>query len=128
MGLEGVVLLNEIALTIPGRPVPMVRMTRRGKYVKPRAQQYLDYLDTIAGHCYTVRPRPLPWTGVAVDAAVHVSAGRRGDLDNYLKAFLDGLQRGGVLADDRVVTEARIRILPCPEGQEKAEISIRKTG
>ncbi len=120
--------MEKLTLTIPGRPVPMVRMTRRGKYVKPRAQQYLDYLDTVAGHCYTVRPRPLPWANVAVDAAVHIPAGRRGDLDNYLKAFLDGLQRGGVLVDDRTVTEARIRILTCLKGQEKAEITIRKTG
>jgi len=101
-------------------------MTRRGKYIKPRAQQYLDYLDTIAGHCYAVRPRPLPWDNVSIDAAVHISEGRRGDLDNYLKAFLDGFQRGGVFADDRIVTEARVKIISCPKGQEKAEITIGK--
>ncbi len=118
--------MEKITLIIPGRPVPMVRMTRRGKYVKPRAQQYLDYLDTIAGHCYTVRPRPLHWDNISVDAAVHIPEGRRGDLDNYLKAFLDGLQRGGVFTNDRIVTEARVKIISCLKGQEKAEITIGK--
>ncbi|WP_052217071.1 RusA family crossover junction endodeoxyribonuclease [Thermincola ferriacetica] len=120
--------MEKITLIIPGRPVPMVRMTRRGKYVKPRAQQYLDYLNAIAGYCYTVRPRPLLWDNISVDAAVYLPEGRRGDLDNYLKAFLDGLQRGGVFTDDKIVTEARVKIIPCPRGREKAEITIRKIG
>jgi len=36
-----------IKFTVPGRPVPAVRMTRKGKYVKRRAQEYLEYKKTV---------------------------------------------------------------------------------
>ncbi len=34
-----------------------------------------------------------------------VKAGSRGDLDNYVKALLDGCQRGGVVPNDAAVVE-----------------------
>ena len=37
-----------IEFVVPGRPMPAVRMTRRGKWVKDRAQKYLAYKDGLA--------------------------------------------------------------------------------
>ena len=36
-----------------------------------------------------------------------IKAGSRGDLDNYVKALLDGCQRGGVVPNDAAVTEIK---------------------
>tara|TARA_Y100000592_G_C5479627_1_gene324504 strand:- start:4672 stop:4863 length:192 start_codon:yes stop_codon:yes gene_type:complete len=36
-----------------------------------------------------------------------MKAGSRGDLDNYVKALLDGCQRGGVIPNDAAVTEIK---------------------
>jgi len=37
--------VNEINFTIPGRPIPAARMTRRGKWIKRQAQKYLAFKE-----------------------------------------------------------------------------------
>ena len=37
----------------------------------------------------------------------YFKAGSRGDLDNYIKSFMDGLQRGGVIPNDAAVVKVR---------------------
>jgi Holliday junction resolvase RusA-like endonuclease len=101
-------------------------MTQKGKFVRPEAQKYIAYLDLVAGYGYTIRPRPLPWEEVAVEVVVYIAGKRRGDADNYLKSLIDGLQRAGVLQNDKVVTDARVRIFRCEKGQERAEVEIRE--
>ena len=124
-----------VTLTIPGRPIPAVRMTRGGKYVRAdkartdaararaaRIERHMAHRDAIA---WTAKAAGV----VPLDGPVRLSAtfrwspkghrGARPDLDNLLKLSLDGL-RGIAWHDDRQVMEyGRCRIeLVAPEEQE----------
>jgi len=65
-------------------------MTHRGKWIKKQAQRYLDYKDTVA---WTAKPLlKTPIRGeVGVKISVYYSSRKTADLDNILKAVLDGL-------------------------------------
>lgn len=53
---------------------------------------------------------------VAVDILLNPPDRRRRDVDNVLKAVLDGLQHGGILKDDSLVHDLRIRKLAVVRG------------
>lgn len=94
-----------ITFTIPGRPVPAVRMTQRSKWTK-QSQRYLDYKGTVgwaakAARCPRFRGR------VRVDIDLYIQGGRVGDVDNYTKSILDGLN-GIAWDDDRQVGELHV--------------------
>lgn len=91
---------------ITGPIVPYVRMTQRSKYANPRARDYnanqmivkMQLRDRMREHNWEMIPRGVPlqitvW--VKMSQRLHIS-----DLDNQLKAVLDGLQ-GVVFEDDR---------------------------
>ena len=92
-----------IEFTVPGRPVPAVRMTRRSKWVDPQAQRYLDYKEFIGWlakrHFSKVFTGPIK---LCVEA--YIDGGRPGDLDNIVKSVQDGLN-GIAWKDDRQVVE-----------------------
>jgi len=83
---------------------PYVRMTQRGKWVKPEAQAYLaskeahgwQFLQQMGGEEVIPRGIPLMVT-IVIDPPNH-----RRDLDNEIKALLDAMQ-GIVFEDDRWV-------------------------
>lgn len=91
---------------ITGPIVPYVRMTQRSKYANPRARDYnanqmivkMQLRDRMREHKWEMIPR-----GVPLQITVWVKMSKRlhvADLDNQLKAVLDGLQ-GVVFEDDR---------------------------
>jgi len=47
-----------------------------------------------------------------------MKAGSRGDIDNYIKALLDGCQRGGVVPNDAAVTEIYSKKVYAALGEE----------
>ncbi len=111
-------------LVIPGRPVPAVRMTRRGAHVKKNAQRYLAYkrhVGLIARRDYKDKPTS---EKVAVSVSIFLHKGNQGDIDNYFKSLTDSLNKI-VYEDDRQVVEADIRKIECEEGQERAEIEVK---
>lgn len=94
-----------IDLWVPGKPVPKgrPRMTRRGRVFTPA--RTLEYEALVADYAAS-QPQlegpvevhmDLHPDGVRVWAweVEHTSSGLRGDLDNYVKSVLDGLQKGG---------------------------------
>ena len=89
-----------------GRIKPFVRMTQRGKWVDPQAQEYLDskarlgwqMLKQMQENEWELIPRGIP-LGVAV---VIRPARHNQDLDNLVKALMDAAQ-GIVFEDDRWV-------------------------
>jgi Holliday junction resolvase RusA-like endonuclease len=92
--------------TIEGRFKPYVRMTQRGKYVKPEAREYLASKDAIAWQLnaemhqrgWEMLPGQTPlWVEIRISPALH-----NRDLDNEAKALLDAMQ-GVVFPDDRWV-------------------------
>jgi crossover junction endodeoxyribonuclease RusA len=118
--------------TIPGRPVPAVRMTQGTKWSKP-AQRSLAYQRMVAQvGVYTIKPLPLPWEYVAAHITIYLKVnkkgqlpGNRGDWDNYGKAICDGLQYGEVFLNDRCITRGIVDVEPClTEAEERAEVVL----
>jgi crossover junction endodeoxyribonuclease RusA len=115
---------------IPGRPVPAVRMTNRGKYVNPDAQRYLVYKECVAIMGAKHFKQPLKGrVSIRVNVYLHginTPMGRDGDFDNYMKAAADGLN-GIAWNDDRQVDEGYVKKQPCQHPhQQRMEIEIEE--
>ncbi|MDQ7094192.1 RusA family crossover junction endodeoxyribonuclease [Desulfosporosinus sp. PR] len=114
-------------IIIPGRPVPAVRMTGRGKYVKPEAINYLNYKHQIGWLALNKSKKPII-KPIVVKVKVYLHGkstpmGRDGDVDNYLKSALDGCNKV-VWVDDRQVMKATVEKVPCRAKEERMEIEI----
>lgn len=122
--------MTKFAISIPGRPVPYVRMTQRGKFVKKNAQRYLTYKDIIAWE-YKGNQGPKLNGDVEIDVIVYLYGkttpmGMDGDIDNYIKAAMDSLNEIAY-KDDRQVVKATGEKKPCETEQEqRMEIIIRE--
>lgn len=87
---------------------PYVRMTRRGKWVKPQAQEYLSSKDRLQWQL-ALRMAAEQWEriprGIPLRISIWISpVDHRRDLDNEIKALLDAAQ-GIVFEDDRWVDD-----------------------
>ncbi len=92
--------------------VPYVRMTRKGKFVDPRAQRYLASKAEMAYSFKTAMGREefdmIPArTPFEVSITLMHTAGHKADLDNILKAILDA-GNGIIYPDDRWCNEIHI--------------------
>lgn len=115
-------------ITIPGRPVPAVRMTQRSKYKSKQAQRYLNYKDNIGWTAKNAGIRTPIETNVHVMATAVLHLGTRDmDVDNIGKSVLDGLN-GVAWIDDRQVTKLTVEkmFLPREGGVERMEIEIKE--
>jgi crossover junction endodeoxyribonuclease RusA len=115
-----------ISLVIPGRPVPAVRMTRKGAYVKKNAQRYLNYKKAVAWTALSKRIKKIDGP-VEVKVDIYLCGGNQGDIDNYAKSLTDALNK---LAydDDKQVTRLIAEKHQCEKKDERAEIAIRGMG
>lgn len=119
------VIVGEIRLEIPGRPVPWERVrTNHGKFFKP--QRTRDYEEAVAWACRATREK-IGDTPCDITIEFHVDktvviltpvpdAPKRkllGDVDNYAKSVLDGLQQGQMIDNDRQVSELHVSF-PAP--------------
>lgn len=67
----------------------------------------VEYEERVA---WTVRAERAPVSGPAeVDIVLRLH-GQHGDVDNYAKSLLDGLVKGGGIADDREVVRLSVRL------------------
>lgn len=105
----------EISLEIQPVPKARPRATRTGRvYTPAKTAEYERSIAKLVSHHSALigalaldvvfvlkRPRSRP------KSKPHrfFKAGSRGDLDNYIKALLDGLQRGGVVPNDAAVVQ-----------------------
>lgn len=100
--------------------------TNQGKFFTPRATR--EYEEMVAWACRATRDRigDVPCDveiELYEDRAVVILTPRpdakkrklKGDVDNYAKAILDGLQKGQMLEDDRQVNELRLTFPPPSE-------------
>lgn len=109
--------------TVPGRPVPAARMTRRGKWVKPQAQRYLAYKAEVGWIARRHFREPLAGP-LAVLITVYLAGGGEGDWDNYGKSICDALN---LIAwrDDRQVRDGRVIKRRVARGvDQRAEVEI----
>ena len=99
-------------------------MTQRGKFVKPQAQRYLSYKAQVgwAGKVAIEKPMPKGY-GASVSMKFFFRGGQTPDIDNLIKAILDGLN-GIAWEDDKQVVEVKAFRGKAIE-QEYAEVEIK---
>lgn len=103
----------EVRLVVPGRPVAWERVrTNQGRFFKPKRTR--DYEESVAWECRT-QNAVIGNAECAVWIEFCSIRKLTGDLDNYAKAVLDGLQIGGMIADDRQVKELNLSFGPTTE-------------
>lgn len=96
-------------LTIPGRPIPKGRPRLvDGRVFTPRSTR--DFESRIAWSCLADRVR-FGDEPVSVVIELHGRTKLRGDIDNYEKAVLDGLVKGGKIDDDRYVVHTETTVV-----------------
>lgn len=130
-----------IKLKLDVEPVPKARprATKTGKvYTPKKTADYERSIARLVGHL----PAQLGALGVRVNFILKrpaktpkaitgrfMKAGSRGDIDNYIKALLDGCQRGGIVPNDAAVTEIYSRKVYAAPGEEPhIELSIWSLG
>ena len=115
------------SITIPGRPVPKARprLGVRGRkafvYTPPATREYEKLVGWVA-KCNGCKPLNGP---LAVQLHLFIR-GRSGDVDNYCKSILDGLN-GVAYEDDDQVIELLVRKHKVKrKEEERVEIEIRE--
>lgn len=117
---------EHMKLIIPGRPVPAVRMTQRGKFVKPQAQRYLNYKQSVGWLAKGVFDGPIPkGVNASVEMVFALCGGQTPDLDNLIKSILDGLNKIAWEDDKQVVEVRAIRQKAIDKQSEFAEITVK---
>ena len=99
-------MTDSLIFTVPGHPIPAVRMTQKSKWVNPRAMAYLDYKRTI-GMIAKAAAKGQKFEKAVVNMKDSFM-GNGGDVDNYIKSVLDGCN-GVLWKDDRLVIDVRCR-------------------
>tara|TARA_R110002020_G_scaffold132420_5_gene295720 strand:+ start:27160 stop:27525 length:366 start_codon:yes stop_codon:yes gene_type:complete len=104
---------DSFAFTVEGRPVPKgrPRMSRKGRVYTPEAtkeaeQQYVDSVSdapTFEGSVYVELTFSKESTDIVITSKEDWKSPLRGDLDNYIKLALDGIQKAGIIANDKQV-------------------------
>ncbi len=99
--------------TVQGRPVPKgrPRMSRKGRVYTPEATKEAEqlYVDSVGdapsfdGPVYIELTFTADCTEVEIQTVDGWKSPLRGDLDNYIKLALDGIQKAGIIANDRQV-------------------------
>lgn len=111
-----------ISLRVYGTPVPkgsrIAGIRKDGKvYTRPERPDEHDWVETVAQTAnWKARTEPPADPPYLVDLDFYLQRGKRpkypyptasGDLDKLARAVIDGLVNGGVLTDDRHVTEIK---------------------
>lgn len=112
-------------ITVPGRPVPAVRMTQRSKWTQ-QARRYLNYKSLVGWRAKAAKI-PMMKEPVDVYATAFLHGNREPDVDNLGKSFLDGLN-GIAWVDDKQVKRLmveKVRVLSKEE--ERAIIVIQRS-
>jgi len=105
--------MEDIRLEIPGRPVAWEHVrTNHGRFFKPKRTR--DYEEAVAWAC---RASSAVMGGQTCAVWIEFCSIRKltGDLDNYAKAVLDGLQIGQMIDNDRQVKELNLSFGPTTE-------------
>lgn len=110
-------------ITVPGRPVPAVRMTRKGAYVKKSAQRYLNYKKEVAWIAISKKVKQIEGP-VEAKIDVFLSGGKQGDVDNYAKSLTDALNKLAY-KDDQQIKRLTVEKHECSKEVQRAEIQIK---
>lgn len=111
-----------IEFTVPGRPVPAVRMTQRSKYTK-QAQRYLKYKNHVGWVARSHMQGSPTDKAVGVNLSLYLSGGNQGDIDNYFKAITDSINKI-VYKDDRQIRIMKAKKVECQKADERVEVEV----
>ena len=116
-----------IHLTIPGRPVPAVRMTQRSMYKSKQALRYLAYKHQVGWAAKAAGVKDPSAKDIEVTAIAYLCPKLKDiDVDNLGKAYLDGLNKIAWIDDKQVVKlTVEKRFVPHVDDQ-MSEINIRE--
>src|SRR5690625_4735993 len=107
----------QLEFTVPGRPIPAVRMTHMGRRSK-RTMRYMAYRNQIGWIARQhMQGRPTK-KSVAVEVKVYLHGGNQGDVDNYFKTVADGLNKI-VYEDDRQIMLMKSMKIECAKDDER---------
>lgn len=111
-------------LTIPGRPLPKgrPRFTRTGHAYTPRTTKL--YEQKIRDICTAHFDEPITCP-VSMELKFYISGKRLIDVDNLIKANLDGLQPSALADDSQVYRLTAERIAVGKASEQRTEILIR---
>lgn len=112
-----------IEFTVPGKPVPAVRMTQRSMYANKYAKRYLAYkwqVGWIAKSHMQGNPSSEP---IGVNISLYIHGGVHGDIDNYAKSLTDSLNKI-VYTDDKQIVVMNLKKMSCDKGKDRAEVSV----
>lgn len=116
--------MNVISFTVPGRPIAAVRMTQKSKWVNESAQRYLSYKDSVGWCARGVKPKIIEGP-VFVRMIFYLTSGRRGDIDNFQKSIMDGMNKI-CYKDDRQVVDVWATIKNVDSGQKECvEVQVK---
>jgi len=101
-----------VTIEVPGRPIAWARPRSHGsRHFTP--QRVLDAEEAIAWHIRAKLGAGFPTTDqlIAVRLVFWTTRALRGDVDNYAKLVLDGLEKSGVIENDRQVRALDVRFV-----------------
>lgn len=112
-------MAQSLTLEIPFIPVPYVRMTQKGKFVRPEAKRYLASKAAVAWEMKIgLKDREPFANGIPLKVRIIFECKKvnhRQDCDNLIKATLDS-GNGILWTDDRWVDEISARRIQSPAG------------
>jgi len=115
--------MNIIRFTVPGRPVPAARMTRRSQYVNKQAIRYKDYKEVVSWEAKAAGATKIKGD-VTANLTFYICQGRRGDIDNLIKSLLDGCNNI-CYDDDRQVIRIQAEIIKCNKDSQRVEVEFK---
>ncbi len=106
--------ISEFSFIVEGRPRPKgrPRMSKRGRVYTPKETVEAEkrYIDAVGdnppvfdGPVYVEMLFGKESTQIHIKSVPDWKTSLRGDIDNYVKLALDGVQRAGVIVNDRQV-------------------------
>ena len=111
-------------ITVPGKPVgkERPRLGRNGRAFTPAKTR--QYESKVAKCGVEVIHEPFRERGVSITVECYFSSKVHSDIDNVVKAAMDGLN-GIAYEDDRLVDELHGFVYYCEKGEERLEIIVR---
>jgi len=115
--------------TIKGEIMPYVRMTRRGKWINPRARAYLASKEAI-GWQYRAQMAMNDWPMLPGQTSLRVCiefgyCKHTGDIDNLAKATIDA-GNGIIWPDDRWIDA--LEVIRLDTGIARTELTVEVKG
>lgn len=102
-----------LELAIEGRPYAKGRPRfdrRNGRAFTPLTTRQYESHVALEAYRGMIAAGVRPFAAGALRVELELPSGLTGDLDNYAKAVLDGLQTGFVIGNDRQVRELLVRV------------------